>query len=93
MNILTLRHATLIGLFIGTAVVLGEQGTNSVETRVENILNKMTLDEKLSYIGGTGFFDIKPIPVQGLSFAINPQIFQTDGPNGSRMVRSSAPLP
>jgi beta-glucosidase len=93
MNILTLRHATLVGLFIGTAAVLGEQGTNSVETRVTNILNKMTLDEKLSYIGGTGFFDIKPIPVQGVSFTVNPQIFQTDGPNGVRRNSPSVRFP
>src|SRR5258708_30696908 len=44
----------------------------------------MTLNEKLSYIGGTGFFDIKPIPVPNLNVAVNPQIFQTDGPLGVR---------
>jgi hypothetical protein len=36
---------------------------NSVEQRVDKILSQMTLLQKLSYIGGTGFFDIKPIPV------------------------------
>ena len=33
----------------------------------------MTLAEKLSYIGGTGFFDVKPIPVPNLGVPINPQ--------------------
>jgi len=62
----------------------GQQGSSNVEQRVDNILNQMTLAEKLSYIGGTGFFDVKPIPVPNLNVPINPQIFQTDGPLGVR---------
>ena len=42
----------------------------------------MTLDDKLNYIGGTGFFDIKPIPLPNIP--LNPQIYQTDGPLGVR---------
>jgi beta-glucosidase len=53
----------------------------------------MTLDEKLSYIGGTGFFDIKAIPVPGLQVPINPQIFQTDGPLGVRRNEPSIRFP
>jgi hypothetical protein len=48
------------------------------EQRVDSILSQMTLDEKLSYIGGTGFFDVKPIPVPNLQAQFNPQLFQTD---------------
>ena len=56
---------------------------NSVEERVEEILSQMTLDEKLSYISGTGFpnpigaFNIKPIERLGL-----PVIFGIDGSVG-----------
>ena len=32
-----------------------QQNSAQVEERVEGILKKMTLDEKLSYISGTGF--------------------------------------
>jgi beta-glucosidase len=56
---------------------------NSVEERVEEILSQMTLDEKLSYISGTGFpnpigaFNIKPIERLGL-----PVIYGIDGSVG-----------
>jgi beta-glucosidase len=60
---------------------------------VNNILSQMTLAEKLSYIGGTGFFDVKPIPVPNLQVPINPQIFQTDGPLGVRRNEPSVRFP
>ena len=55
MKLAELNVATLAGLVICALTVRGEQGSNNVEQRVNNILNQMTLDEKLSYIGGTGF--------------------------------------
>jgi hypothetical protein len=67
MKLAELNVATLAGLLICALTVRGEQGSNNVEQRVNNILNQMTLDEKLSYIGGTGFWDIKPIPRLGLT--------------------------
>ena len=82
MKLVDVYRVTQIGLLVCTLSVHGQQGSTNVEQRVDNILKQMTLDEKLSYIGGTGFFDIKPIPVPGLQVPINPQIFQTDGPLG-----------
>jgi beta-glucosidase len=84
VDLYRLYRVTQIGLLVFTLNARGQQAPNNVEQRVDNILNQMTLAEKLSYIGGTPFFDIKPIPVPGLQVPINPQIFQTDGPLGVR---------
>src|SRR5258708_12901075 len=84
MKISNLHQLILTGLVVCRFHAQGQQSPANVETRVNQILSQMTLDEKLSYIGGTGFFDIKPIPVPGLQVPINPQIFQTDGPLGVR---------
>src|SRR4029077_21111311 len=75
MKLAELNVASLAGLLICALTVRGEQGSNNLEQRVNNILNQMTLDEKLSYIGGTGFWDIKPITRLGL-----PQILWRMGP-------------
>src|SRR5260370_6393931 len=84
MKISNLHRLILTGLSICAFHAQGQQSPANVEARVNQILSRMTLDEKLSYIGGTGFFDIKPIPVPNLNVAVNPQIFQTDGPLGVR---------
>src|SRR6516162_4581816 len=84
MKFKNLYRATLTGLLVYALGAYGQQGSNNVERRVNRILSQITLADKLSYIGGTGFFDVKPIPVQGLQAPINPQIFQTDGPLGVR---------
>jgi beta-glucosidase len=84
MKLVDIYRVTHLGLLVCTLSVYGQQGSNNVEQRVDSILKQMTLAEKLSYIGGTGFFDVKPIPVPGLQVPINPQIFQTDGPLGVR---------
>jgi beta-glucosidase len=93
MKITNLHRLILIGLSICAFHAKGQQSPANVETRVNQILSQMTLDDKLSYIGGTGFFDIKPIPVPNLNVVVNPQIFQTDGPLGVRRNEPSIRFP
>jgi hypothetical protein len=42
-----------IGILACTLNVYGQEGSKNVEQRVNSILSQMTLDEKISYIGGT----------------------------------------
>jgi beta-glucosidase len=83
MKLVNLAQVALTGLFIGALNVHGEQGSNNVEQRVNNILAQMTLDEKLSYFGGTyssttyGVFNVRGIPRLGL-----PEIDICNGPLG-----------
>ena len=93
MKISNLHRLILTGWSICAFHAQGQQSPTNVETRVNQILSQMTLAEKLSYIGGTGFFDIKPIPVPNLNVAVNPQIFQTDGPLGVRRNEPSVRFP
>jgi beta-glucosidase len=70
------------GSFLCLLTAEAQQSASSVSSRVNKYLSEMTLDDKLNYIGGTGFFDIKPIPLPNIP--LNPQIYQTDGPLGVR---------
>ena len=94
MKLLGLGKVTLTGLFVCTLSVYGQQAANDVKTRVNTIFKQLTLDQKLSYIGGTGFFDIKPVPkVANFPGVLNPQIYQTDGPLGVRRNSPSVRFP
>ena len=55
-------------------------------------MQEFTVDDAISYIGGTGFFDFKPIPVNDFS-PLNPQLYQTDGPLGVRRNEPSIRFP
>jgi beta-glucosidase len=62
--------------------------TNPIDERVNALLSRMTLDEKLSYIGGIHAMSIRPIPRLGL-----PEIRMSDGPIGVRQDRPSTRYP
>ncbi len=63
---------------IGLSFSPGFARNPGVEQRVESILARMTVSEKLDYIGGTGY-SIRAIPRLGL-----PEIVMSDGPIGVR---------
>ncbi len=61
---------------------------DSVEDRVNDLLGRMSLQEKLEYIGGIHAMSIRPIPRLGL-----PEIRMSDGPVGVRQDRPSTRYP
>src|ERR1700739_3223430 len=96
-----LSRLTVSGLFIclvsahaqqSPSTVSSKQSPSTVSTRVNKILKEFTVDEALSYIGGTGFCDFKPIPVNDFS-PLNPQLYQPDGPMGVRRNEPSIRFP
>ncbi len=80
------------GLFFCLLSAHAQQKPSTVNSRVNSLLKQFTLDDKLKYIGGTGFFDVKPIPVPTNSL-VNPEIYQTDGPLGVRRNEPSIRFP
>jgi beta-glucosidase len=98
MKISLVSRLTISGLFFCLLNAHAQQSSSAVKpstvsSRVNQILKQFTLDDKLSYIGGTGFFDFKSIPVPNLNVTVNPQIYQTDGPLGVRRNEPSIRFP
>jgi beta-glucosidase len=96
-----LSRLTVSGLFLcllsahaqqSQSTVSSKLSPSTVSTRVNKILKEFTVNDELSYIGGTGFFDFKPIPVNDFS-PLNPQLYQTDGPLGVRRNEPSIRFP
>src|SRR6201993_762229 len=92
MKISLLSRLTFSGLFLCLLSAQAQQSQSTVNSRVNGLLSQFTLDDSLSYIGGTGFFDFKPIPVPTNSL-VNSQIFQTDGPMGFRRYHPNVRFP
>ncbi len=76
----SLLFATLPATLPATAQVPGARD----QQRISGLIAKMTLEEKIDYLGGTGFA-IRPMPALGL-----PSFEMSDGPYG---VRSNSRLP
>jgi beta-glucosidase len=72
----------------------GITSASGLDPRVNEIFSQLTLTQKLDYIGGTGFFDLKPAPsVAIFPCPFNPQIYQTDGTLGVRRNSPSVRFP
>ncbi len=65
-----------------------QDSTFSVEDRVKSALGNMTMDEKLSYIGGVDAYYIRDIPRLGI-----PELKMSDGPVGVRTWGPSTAYP
>jgi beta-glucosidase len=73
-----ISSATLLpGLvWIATAAAFAQSATD-IDKRVDSILSRMTLEEKITYIGGINDFFIRPMPRVGI-----PELKMSDGPMG-----------
>ena len=60
-----------------TAAVAFAQSPTGIDKRVDAILSQMTLEEKITYIGGINDFFIRPVPRVGI-----PELKMSDGPMG-----------
>jgi beta-glucosidase len=75
-------------VLIGRNTFGADAPPDQVDRRVEALLERMTLEEKLEYIGGIHAMSIRPIPRLGL-----PEIKMSDGPVGVRQDRPGTRYP
>ena len=84
-NVLSKISAFIIlANFVCLFTVFAQRADSNIETKVENLLKQLTLDEKISMIAGMGF-DTVPIPRLGI-----PSLKMTDGPAGVRSAPASS---
>ena len=82
------RHNRLPAMLIICLAMSSPGGTaraqGDIESKISGIVQQMTLQEKISMLGGTGFAS-KPVPRLGI-----PSLNMTDGPVGVRWQKSTA---
>ena len=80
----------LLLLFFGSmqAPVRSRPAADSVDARVESILSKMSLEEKIDFIGGVDGFFIRALPGLGV-----PSLRMADGPMGVRNFGPATAMP
>ena len=76
--------AALLSLLAARSITMYAQTEGDIDAKVNALLSRMTLGEKISMLAGTGF-DSKPVPRLGI-----PTLRMSDGPVGVRWDRSTA---
>ena len=73
------RFFTILFALFAVATISAQQITEEAKRRAAELVSKMTLEEKIDYLGGYKGFYIRPIQRLGL-----PEIRMADGPQGVR---------
>ena len=80
MKLVPMRRFVFTILLVGLVRIAAAQSSGApaaVDKRVDSILSRMTLEEKITYIGGINNFFIRPVPRVGI-----PEFKMSDGPLG-----------
>ena len=77
MKLTHIRKLALAILLAALVQLTFAQSPTGVDQRVDAILSQMTLEEKITYIGGINDFFIRPVPRVGI-----PELKMSDGPLG-----------
>jgi len=74
----SLIHYIIIAMLTGTTAA-GQVASNEIETKIENIISELTLEEKVAMCHAQSKFSTPGVPRLGI-----PEIWMTDGPHGVR---------
>ncbi len=74
-----LLWTTLTALLSAAGICAADSGDADIERRVEAIVSRMTIEEKIDLLGGVNLFDVRGVPRLGV-----PKMQAADGPFGVR---------